>query len=427
VTPAAVSLDDVSMRFILRHRRARSFQDALVNLAHRREGTTEVFWALRGVSFDVHRGETIGIIGQNGSGKSTVLKLVTRILDPTSGSIEVNGRVSALIELGAGFHPDLSGRENIYLNGSILGFSRAEMDRRFDRIVSFAELERFIDTPVKHYSSGMYMRLGFSVAISVDPDILIIDEVLAVGDEGFQRKCLDRLAEFRRRGKSIIFVSHSIDVVTQLCDRVVWLDQGVIQASGRAALVAHRYSAELVRRDTEKRELVRTSGDQHDDPGAPDSADSLLLGVEMLGSEIFRADGTPSASFRTGHALGLRVRARVKDPSLHSRLGFSIVRSDGLLVHQSGLHSVPPNLSRSDDPFTVEVVVQTLPLLAGDYTIVPYVVDSGRQSAPLNATEYGCTFSVWSECDEQGVVSLEYDWQDRLDVATRSTDVAAPR
>jgi ABC-type polysaccharide/polyol phosphate transport system ATPase subunit len=415
------------MKFILHHRRARSFQDALVNLVHRREGETEEFWALRGVSFDVHPGETLGIIGQNGSGKSTILKLMTRILDPTSGSLTVNGRVSALIELGAGFHPDLSGRENIYLNGSILGFSRADMDRRFDAIVSFAELERFIDTPVKHYSSGMYMRLGFAVAINVDPDILIIDEVLAVGDEAFQRKCLDRISEFHRHGKAIIFVSHGIDVVTRLCDRVVWLDQGTIQAIGRAAHVGRLYSSELKRRDVEKKESARDQADRDAEAGKSASADSVLLGIEVLECEVFAPDDSLTTSFRTGDGLRLRLRARVVDSSYSPSIGFSILRSDGLLVHRSIPHSVSKKVFNASSDFAAEVVVDSLPLLAGDYSIVPYIVDQNRESAPISVTEFARTFSVWSDREDQGLVSLVYDWLDRTDVSQSPTTAASTR
>ncbi len=184
------------------------------------------FAAVRNVSFKVPQGATYGIIGRNGSGKSTMLKLVAGITKPTEGSVTVNGRVSALIELGAGFHPEISGRENVFINGIMLGLSKREIARRFDEIVEFAELQDFIDAPVKTYSSGMYVRLGFAVAINVDPDVLLVDEVLAVGDEAFTHKCLDKFAEFRRRGKTILLVTHSLNLVEQFCDDVLWLDGG---------------------------------------------------------------------------------------------------------------------------------------------------------------------------------------------------------
>ena len=192
----------------------------------------ETFSALQDVSLTVEKGRTVGVIGSNGSGKSTLLKLVAGIAKPTLGTVRVDGRISALIELGAGFHPEISGRENVFINGIMLGLSKREITRKFDEIVEFAELEDFIDAPVKTYSSGMYMRLGFAVAIHVDPDVLLIDEVLAVGDQSSTHKCLDKFAEFRRRGKTILLVTHSLDLVERLCDEAVWLDDGRIRATG---------------------------------------------------------------------------------------------------------------------------------------------------------------------------------------------------
>src|SRR5688572_15263476 len=192
----------------------------------------ETFSALTDVSFNVTKGQTLGVIGRNGSGKSTLLKLVAGITKPTTGTVKVNGRISALIELGAGFHPEISGRENVFINGIMLGLTKREITRRFDEIVDFAELQDFIDAPVKNYSSGMYMRLGFAVAIHVDPDVLLVDEVLAVGDEGFTHRCLDKFAEFKRRGKTILLVTHSLGLVERFCDEALWMDAGQMQVQG---------------------------------------------------------------------------------------------------------------------------------------------------------------------------------------------------
>src|SRR6187401_2876479 len=192
----------------------------------------ETFSAIRDVSFTLPAGRTLGVIGRNGSGKSTMLKLVAGITKPTSGTVVVQGRISALIELGAGFHPEISGRENVFINGIMLGLSKREVAKRFDAIVEFAELKPFIDAPVKTYSSGMYMRLGFAVAIHVDPEVLLIDEVLAVGDEAFTRKCLDKIGEFRRHGKTIVIVSHSLGLMERMCDEVLWLRQGKLADQG---------------------------------------------------------------------------------------------------------------------------------------------------------------------------------------------------
>ncbi|MDO8674474.1 MAG: ABC transporter ATP-binding protein, partial [Dehalococcoidia bacterium] len=240
----AVRFEDVSKKFILHHQKARSFQDLIVNF-YKRNGSKEEFWALSNVSFEVSRGETLGIIGRNGSGKSTVLKLMSRILEPTSGKVTVFGKISALLELGAGFHPDLSGKENIFLNGSLLGLSRKEMSRKYEEIVEFSEIRHFIDTPVKHYSSGMYMRLGFSIAISVEPDILIADEILAVGDSGFVRKCLRRMYELKRMNKTIVIVSHDAQAVRDMCDRALWLSEGRVRATDKAGRTLDTYLIEV--------------------------------------------------------------------------------------------------------------------------------------------------------------------------------------
>src|SRR5216117_4020546 len=204
---------------------------------------SETFPALKEVSFSVPKGSTYGVIGRNGSGKSTALKLVAGITKPTSGTVRVGGRISALIELCAGFHPEISGRENVFINGIMLGLTKREIQERFDEIVEFAELKEFINAPVKTYSSGMYMRLGFAVAIHVDPDVLLVDEVLAIGDEGFTHKCLDKFAEFRRRGRTILLVTHSLSLVERFCDEALWLDQGRVRGTGDPRRVVDSYLA----------------------------------------------------------------------------------------------------------------------------------------------------------------------------------------
>src|SRR6476620_4171340 len=225
-----LSLKQVSKRYRIRRESetaGRSLLSKLASLTRK-----EDFWALKDVSFEVPRGQALGIIGHNGAGKSTILKLLSRITTPTNGEIMINGRLSALIEVGSGFHPELTGRENVYLNGSILGMMRREITQKLDSIVEFAELRQFIDTPVKRYSSGMYVRLGFSIAAHLDPDILLLDEVLAVGDAAFQRKCIDRITELKKNGTTIVFISHDLRAVHQLCDRVILLKKGVIAADG---------------------------------------------------------------------------------------------------------------------------------------------------------------------------------------------------
>ena len=252
----AIAAEGLSKKYLIDHRRAErptTLRDAIGDAARRFAGRAvapaaparEEFWALRDVSFEVAEGDRLGIIGRNGAGKSTLLKILSRITDPTSGRVRVRGRLACLLEVGTGFHPELSGRENIFLNGAILGMSRAEVRRRFDEIVAFAEVERFIDTPVKRYSSGMYVRLAFSVAAHLEPEILLVDEVLAVGDGAFQRKCLGRMGEAGREGRTVLFVSHNMQAVRQLCKTAIWLKDGAIRAAGPSEHVVGEYVGEL--------------------------------------------------------------------------------------------------------------------------------------------------------------------------------------
>lgn len=232
MTVNAVDVESVSKKFRLYHERNQSMKSAILR---GRRSVHEDFWALKDISFSVPQGSTFGLIGSNGSGKSTLLKCLARIYTPEKGTIRYNGRIAALLEVGSGFHPELSGRENIFLNGSILGMSRKEISRKFDEIVDFSGVEAFIDQPVKNYSSGMYVRLGFSVAINVSPDILVVDEVLAVGDAAFQERCKHKFEQFRDDGKTVILVSHAMDMVQDMCDRVAWLSNGRLRAEGEAA------------------------------------------------------------------------------------------------------------------------------------------------------------------------------------------------
>jgi ABC-2 type transport system ATP-binding protein len=242
---SAVEVEDVSKRFRLHKESTSSLKERVLRIGR---NPAVDFWALKDVSFDVAVGETVGLLGHNGSGKSTLLKCIAGILRPTNGRLRTVGRMAALLELGAGFHPELTGRENVYLNGSILGLSRIDVDKRFDDIVAFAELEEFIDEQVKHYSSGMYARLGFAVAVNVEPDILLVDEVLSVGDEAFQRKCIDRVKTFQREGRTILVVTHAADLVRQVCDRAVVLDHGEVVTVGPPGESVRAFRETLVRK-----------------------------------------------------------------------------------------------------------------------------------------------------------------------------------
>lgn len=242
MTDIAVEVSNVSKKFRLYHERNQSLKSAVMR---RRVSVHEDFWALQDVSFEVPTGSTFGLIGSNGSGKSTLLKCLAKILYPEQGSITAHGKLAAMLEVGSGFHPELSGRENIFLNGSILGMGRKEVERKFDEIVAFSGVEHFIDQPVKNYSSGMYVRLGFSVAISVEPEILVVDEVLAVGDADFQKKCQLKFEDLREQGKTVILVSHSLQTVSSMCDHAAWLQNGVLRAVGDVTSTVDAYKASL--------------------------------------------------------------------------------------------------------------------------------------------------------------------------------------
>src|SRR6266566_3965079 len=265
------AIDLVSVSKIYRRYGGRQFstlKSALLQRSILRDlQPSETFPALTNVSFSVPKGATFGVIGRNGSGKSTALKLVAGITKPTSGTVRVAGRISALIELGAGFHPEISGRENVFINGIMLGLTKREIEQRFDEIVDFAELREFIDAPVKTYSSGMYMRLGFAVAIHVNPDVLLIDEVLAVGDEGFTHKCLDKFGEFRRRGRTILLVTHSLNLVERFCDEALWLDSGQAMSHGDPKRVVGAYLTKV--EEGEERLMASTTARAIEDAAPP--------------------------------------------------------------------------------------------------------------------------------------------------------------
>lgn len=238
----AITADGVSKRFRIYHERNQSLKETILK---RRRGVYEEFWALDDVSIQIPKASTYGLIGENGSGKSTLLKCLAKILVPDKGKIHSQGTISALLELGAGFHPELSGRENVYLNGAILGINPKELNRRFDEIVDFSGIERFIDTPVKNYSSGMYVRLGFAIAINVSPDILLVDEVLAVGDAEFQQKCATKFKELKESGCTIVVVSHAMGMVKELCDSGAWLEHGRVRTTGSASEIINAYMAQV--------------------------------------------------------------------------------------------------------------------------------------------------------------------------------------
>jgi ABC-type polysaccharide/polyol phosphate transport system ATPase subunit len=348
-----IEVRNVGKRFRLYHERNQSLKAAVMRRGRARY---DEFWALDDVSFEVEEGSTFGLVGENGSGKSTMLKCLAKILRPDRGAVSVDGKVSALLELGAGFHAELSGRENVFLNGSILGLSKRELEAKFDDIVEFAGLQRFIDMPVKNYSSGMYVRLGFSIAINVDPDVLLVDEVLAVGDEQFQRKCLERVADLREQGKTIVVVTHSLSTVRNLCDRAVWLDHGTVQAAGPAGEVADAYLGQ-VHSDSES--------DGSSEGGARwGSGDVRLTAIELLGP-----DDLPTAHVRTGDTVTFRLHYDARKPVPHPVFGLAVFTLEGIQVTGPNTREAGVGVDHIEGRGTVDLQVPRLLLLPGAYVV----------------------------------------------------------
>lgn len=265
MSDSAIRVENLSKKYIIGHQQEKhtTLRDTIASTFKRKQksdSSSEEFWALKDVSFDIKQGDKVGIIGRNGAGKSTLLKILSRIVEPTNGTIKIKGRVASLLEVGTGFHPELTGRENISLNGAILGMSKAEISRKFDEIVTFAEVEKFLDTPVKRYSSGMYVRLAFAVAAHVEPEILIVDEVLAVGDAAFQKKCLGKMKDVGSEGRTIIFVSHNISALNTLCSEAVYLEKGSVKEVGKATNILKSYTSDLFDHDTSDLSILRVSG-----------------------------------------------------------------------------------------------------------------------------------------------------------------------
>ena len=357
-----VSVSHLSKRFRLFRERNQSLKQSLLN---RRRSSYEDFWALRNVSFEVAAGETFGIIGHNGSGKSTLLKCLTKILEPDEGSVAVDGSMSALLELGAGFHPELSGRENVFLNAAILGVSRKHVHDRFDDIVEFSGLQQFIDTPVKNYSSGMFVRLGFAVAINVDPDVLIIDEVLAVGDADFQAKCGDRIADFRDRGKTIILVTHSMPDVVRLCQRAAWIDHGQLRMLGAPNDITDAYL------DTthEGRSVKFQDGLRWG------SGEVQIDHVELLGPDM-----QPVAVTRSGEPHAIRVGLTAEQPIDDPEVVLSIYDQNATLITELSTRTRDVVIDRVHRARSVVFELDALPLNEGTYEMTCKVLDqTGRR------------------------------------------------
>jgi len=391
---SAVSVENVWKYFRLYQEKNQYLKSTLLR---GRRARYDEFWALKGVDFEIPFGSTFGIIGSNGSGKSTLLKCLAGILSPDKGSVACNGRMAALLELGAGFHPDLSGRENIYLNGAILGMTRSEIDRKLEEIIDFSGLEKFVDTPVKNYSSGMVVRLGFAVATNVDPEILIIDEVLAVGDESFQHRCHEKIESFRQEGRTIILVSHGLMQVAQLCSTVAWLEKGVIKDIGSSYDVIGKYA-----------------GQSHD--AAPKIEGELgerwgSHEAEITRAEFVNADGVPVHVLKTGEPVSLQIDYTAHMPITEPVFGIRFTHLHGTTVWGSNTKRMgfqPPTLNNSG---TITLNIPELPILAGTYDLTVALTDQ-HETYEYDHWERRVRFDVvqYNSFDE-GLIQIEAKWQ----------------
>ena len=400
---SAIVVDDVSKQYRLYHERNQSLKAAIMRRARVKY---EEFWALRDVSLDVPEGKTYALIGENGSGKSTLLKCMAHILRPEKGRIQTHGKISALLELGAGFHPELTGRENIFLNGSILGMTKKQLNQRFDEIVGFAGLEHFIDTPVKNYSSGMYVRLGFSVAINVDPDILLIDEVLAVGDAEFQRKCLEKFDDFRAAGKTIVIVTHALESVRNLCDNAGWLEHGVLRRLGPASDVIDEYLSES--------HTERSADGSHGVRWGTGEAR-----VEKI--EVLDASGEPVKRVYTGDTVVFRFHYK-SDALIYKPVwGMALYTLDGVWVTGPSTREVglfPDRLEPGAEGW-VDLRVDRLLLLPGTYDVSASMFNiTGAQVYDMRHRAFRFDVEFGDPHEEYGFVSLGGTWEgDILDGA----------
>lgn len=392
MTSNAIEVVDVWKTFRIFQNRNTTLKQAVLR---RKKEDFEEFWALKDVSFEIPAGSSFGIVGANGAGKSTMLKTLSRILVPDRGEVRVNGKISALLELGAGFHPELSGRENVFLNGNILGMSTSDLTARFDEIVEFSGLGGFIDQPVKTYSSGMYARLGFSVAVAVEPDILLVDEVLSVGDEEFQRRCGDKMAQIRASGRTVVFVSHGLASVQQLCDQAVWLDHGEVQTSGPTSDVIAAYLGSV------------TDEFRLDDQGRQRTGSGEIgLDVELL------HDGPAATQLLTGKPLVIRVHWLSDQQLENLAIGLSVRSLDGYLVGGSAMYGTTATQKIGPGSGFFDYEIPSLPLLPGSFHLAASISDADSEHVydhSPHIAEFDVVTTPGHEFDT-GIVSFHGGW-----------------
>jgi lipopolysaccharide transport system ATP-binding protein len=424
----AIIVENVSKRFKIPHEKKRTVYENITGILKGSRYSYEEFWALRIISFTVKRGETLGIIGENGSGKSTLLKIIAGVLYPDSGRVKVNGRIAPFLELGVGFQPELTAEENVYLYGSIMGMNRAHIKNKIDGIFEFAELGKFRNARLKNFSSGMYARLAFSTAISTEPDIILIDEALAVGDEAFQKKCYDKINEFRGEGKTIVFVSHGMETVKQLCERSILLNQGRIGSIGYSEKVVNDYHVNMHIKEelslkkqhekmneqqiTVKEVLKETAKSEKIETQETSAQDRWGSGtVEITEVKFFAKDGNERHVFRNGEPLIVQMKYFAKTKIEKPVFGIAIHRNDGVLITGPNTKSHNNVIDSIDGEGTVRYIIDSLPLLSGTYLFTAAVYDFSCVN-PYDHHEKRFTFKVVDgEIKDYGMLYIPCRWE----------------
>ncbi|MDP8213588.1 MAG: ABC transporter ATP-binding protein [Candidatus Euphemobacter frigidus] len=391
-----IQVKNLGKKFRLRHAKGQSLKATLIDRILHRE-TRDDFWALKNISFSIGEGETIGVIGPNGSGKTTLLSILARTMVPTIGSLEVRGQVSCLLELGAGFHPDLTGRENIFLNAAIMGIPRSVIEEKFDRIVEFSGLGQFIETPLRFYSSGMSVRLGFSVAVAADPEILLVDEVLSVGDEAFQKKSGERMREFKSRGKTIVVVSHDMNLIRNFCDQVIYLRAGEVVRQGTTDQVINRYIEDV------QAQLIQGGA------GLGVTHEWGSREVEIKSVTLTDGRGKPTANLRAGDDLNVTIDFFSKERIEYPVFGFAIHDADRVLCFGSNTQIGDYRIPSIEGWGRLRFRLASLPLLTGDYYL-SLSIHSQDHLTNYHRQEYFYPFTVLSSFRGEGVFSIPVTW-----------------
>lgn len=444
----AIEVSNVKKFYKVYYDRGITFKERFLSRGRSKYEKREV---LKGITFEVKKGEAVGLIGKNGCGKSTTLKLLTRIIYPNEGTIELTGRVSSLLELGAGFHPDMSGRENIYMNAAVFGLSKKEIDKRVDNIIRFSELKDYIDNPVRTYSSGMYMRLAFSVAINVDADVLLIDEILAVGDISFQKKCFEKLKDIKRNGTTIVIVSHSLDQIEKICNKSIWIEDGIIREAGSPKEVHEHYL-----HDMEQKRLENFQAEVYADMEFSDKADDTAVEKEIIDrlseqdptkeehmpviaqqmaclkknflrpdnneiehtgnqrvvfTEMYVTDGTGTEKlyFETGSDVNIFLTYQTNETGLRGTLCLLIYRDDGMYCYGSNTFIEHLEIKTLKKKGYLKVTLKAFPLLPAKYYFSIGIHD--EQAESYDSVEHAAWFQIYSTKGEQGIVRINSEWE----------------